>query len=194
MKGIELRLANGHYRVRRGENFEIDGGEVPFLCYTENDIWHVESDPERESGSDALITIPYDDAVENVSIRLKNAALYSCSLNAGTVNLDIRDSQVNMNSIFARRIIIAMGKGEANIRLAPSVAADIDCGSGKMMLRLAENERGYRIESECGAGSIELGGRKVGRVNKSGNENGVMIKLRCGLGNVIITESSEKKR
>ncbi|MGN0181931.1 MAG: hypothetical protein ACI4DP_05925 [Candidatus Ornithomonoglobus sp.] len=186
--GVELELSNGDYRIIYGNRFEVSS-DVPFLHYTENNIWHVVSDPERKNGSDAVVMLPKDLELEFIKIKAGNAGIYSAGLCAGTAELELKRCRTRFRHITARRVIISAVHGNNDISLEPSIGADISCGFGYLKAELRKNIRGYYIESLCGAGSLVIDGVRTGRNYKTGNADGIRINARCGLGNMIINRS-----
>lgn len=187
IKGVELKLSDGVYTIEYGDDFSVDSGDVPFMVFVENNIWHVISDPERKSGNNARITLPRGFNPEGISLFLKNVRLYSGGLNGYIVELKLKNSEVKLNKIKAQHIKTDMSRGCLRMNAAPGGELYLDCGFGRVELSLAGNKRGYMISSICGAGSVTLNGKKTGREYKDGTA-GVKVNIRCGLGDIIITK------
>ncbi|MGN0163268.1 MAG: hypothetical protein ACI4EA_06775 [Candidatus Ornithomonoglobus sp.] len=183
--GIELELSNGDYRIIYGNKLGVSS-DAPFLCYTENNIWHIVSDPEKKNGLDAVVTLPAGCEHEFIKIKSQNAGIYSSNLSAGTVELELKKCRTRFRNITARRVIISAVHGSNEISLKPLISADIDCGFGSLKAELRKSIREYYIEALCGAGSLVIDGVMTGRNYRTGAADGIKINVRCGLGNMII--------
>ncbi len=183
--GAELDISNGYYRIAYGDGFEVDSA-APFMCYTENNIWHAVSDPERERGIEAVVLLPKECRPEFIKVKAVNAGIYSEGLNAGTVELELKECITRFRTVTARRVIISAVRGDNKIMLRPSIGADISCGFGSLKAELCRNIRGYHIDAFCGAGRLVIDGVRTGRTYRTGDADGIKVNVKCGLGDVVI--------
>lgn len=184
VKRVELKIGNGFFDIVYGDSFSIECKEVPFLCYEENDIWHVVSNPEPGESCNAVITLPKGIRLESFSVMLYDGAANVCEINSGMVDIEIRNATAEFEYIKARRINATLGKGSAVINAQPQVAAEFDCGFGDMLINLKKGN--YKIKSVRGNGRVSIGSSAVPREFESDEPNGVKVNLRCGLGNVDV--------
>ncbi len=184
VKRVELKIGNGFFDIVYGTGFGVECKEAPFLCYEENNIWHVVSNPEQGESCNAVITLPEGIELEGFSLILYDGAAKLCRLNCGMVDIEVRNATAECEYIRARRINAMIGKGSAVINAQPQVAAVFDCGFGDMIVNLKKGN--YKIKSVRGNGRVSIDSSAVPREYESGESNGIKVDLRCGLGNLDV--------
>ena len=184
MKGLVLELSNGHFDIVSGSEFSIESGTMPLLCYEENGIMHIKTDPQDGALGEACIAIPK--AIESVKISLKRSAASVCAINTGNFEAELTESSTEFALVTARRVRFSAGRSDTVIRAAPIVAAEFRCGFGSTKIFLNPNSRGYSYDMVCGAGSLVLNSNKLKRTYRGGTPGGIPVKVSCGLGTVEI--------
>ncbi|MCH5211531.1 MAG: hypothetical protein J1G06_00810 [Oscillospiraceae bacterium] len=186
MKGLVLELSNGHFDIVSGSVFSAEGGEMPLLCYEENGIVHIKTDPQAGALYEGRIVIPENFKTESVRISLKRCSVSVCEINTGDFEAELSESSAEFQSVAARRIRLSSGKSNVVIYATPVIAAEFKCGFGSTKIFLNKNSRGYSFDMLCGAGALTLDSKRLERTYKGGTPGGVNIKVTCGLGTVEI--------
>lgn len=186
MKGLVLQLSNGHFDIVSGSVFSAEGGEMPLLCYEENGMAYIKTDPTSEGLYNGRIVIPESLRTESVSISLKRCSASVCAINAGNFEAELSESNAEFASVTARRIRFSAGRSNTVINAAPVIAAQFNCGFGNTKIYLEKSERGYYFDTVCGAGTITLNSKKLKRTYKDGTTGGIPVNVSCGLGTVEI--------
>lgn len=184
MKGLMIELSNGHFDIVSGSGFAVESGTMPLLCYEENGIMHIKTDPQDGALGEARIAIPK--ASENVRILLKRASASICAVNTGIFEAKLTESSAEFISVKARRIRLFSGKSDTVIRAEPLVAAEFRCGFGSLKIFMGKNGRGYSYDMMRGEGTIALNSNELQRTYKGGTPGGVPVQVICGLGTVEI--------
>lgn len=184
IKRVELKIGNGFFDIVYGDSFSVECKEAPFLCYAENDIWHVVSNPEPGENCNAVITLPKGIKLEGFSIQLYDGAANICELDSGTADIEVKNASAEFTYIKARRISAKLGRGSMIINTQPLVAADFNCGFGEMIINLKKGN--YRLKSLKGNGRVSIDSSAVPREFESGKPDGIQVNIRCGLGNVDV--------
>ena len=184
MKGLDIELSNGHFDIVSGSVFSAGGGSASLLCYEENDITYVKTDPQSGSLYEGRIVIPKD--TETVKISLKRCSASVGEINTGNFKAELVGSSAEFALVTARRIILSSGKSDVVIHAAPIVAAEFKCGFGSTRILLKKSSRGYSFDTVCGAGELTINSMKMKRIYKGGVPGGIPIKVSCGLGTVEI--------
>ncbi|MBQ3427391.1 MAG: hypothetical protein IJH37_09670 [Clostridia bacterium] len=186
MKAIDLKLRSGHFTVICGTEPAAKDIKQSFLTYTENDTWYAACDPESGILYNSKITLPAF-VPESVTLAAADASVAAAPICSGTISVDLRNSSAELE-LRARRIICRLGRGNATIKAAPSIAAVFECGNGSMDIFLPRSPRGYRYSIVRGAGSVIINSIPAGRNAAYGPEGGIPVNIKCGLGTVNIME------
>ena len=187
VKALVLDLRSGNFDIADGEIPSAQDPNQPFLSYAENDIWHVKCRPDDGIVYDAKITVPGGTAEESISINACDAAIVSVPLTSGTITVKLGNSAAELD-LAARRIILRLGKGSANVRVRPQVSATFECGLGRLNVFLRKNVRGYRYNIIHGAGSVVINSIPSERRTEIGPADGIPVFIKCGLGSINISE------
>ena len=186
MKGISLELSNGHFDIVKGAEFAAYGGGMPLLCFEENGIMHVITNPDGGGLYDGQIVIPETARLENITIKLKCCSIMADELNAGIFELSMSESSAEFVNINARRINVSTGRSNLVMNAAPVISAEFKCGFGNVSIVLAKNKRGYFYTTECGKGQLIINSQQQKRKYSAGISGGIPIYVQCGLGTVDI--------
>lgn len=174
---IELSLEGCDIVVRRGERFGLDGNAVSFA---QCGVWHIRAEAER-------MTLILPDNFEAMAFRLKvsGGSARLCSLNALDIVIRISGGVLVTEKLSARSIHAELGSGTAEICAAPILSAFLECGIGRMNVKLDGVPEDYRIRTERGIGKLAVSGRETARRTVVGNGQ-IDVFARCGMGEMFL--------
>ena len=137
-----------------------------------------------------LITVPENAKLDIVKISLAAGSFITRTVaihcNAGF--FDVNAGRLVIDRVYGGHINAHCGMGELEICGSATGVSDIDCGMGKITLKISGNPSDYSYSANVGLGDIRFNGEK-----KSGFGSTVCserkenhLSINCGMGSVIV--------
>lgn len=137
-----------------------------------------------------LITVPENAKLDIIKISLAAGSFTTriVALHCNTGFFDVAAGRLVLDRVYGGHINAHCGMGELEVCGTASGICDIDCGMGRITLKLSGNPADYSYSAKVGLGDIKFNGEK-----KSGFGSMVCTErkenhfsINCGMGSVIV--------
>ncbi|MBO4705801.1 MAG: DUF1700 domain-containing protein [Spirochaetaceae bacterium] len=137
-----------------------------------------------------LITVPENAKLDIVKISLAAGSFTTrtVAIHCNTGFFDVNAGRLIIDRVYGGHINAHCGMGELEICGCATGVSDIDCGMGKITLKLSGNPNDYSYSTKVGLGDIRFNGDKKSGIGTTvcteRKEN--HFSINCGMGSVVV--------
>lgn len=210
---LNINLAVCKLSIQKGDTLKVDVSDVSeqFVCKVEKNELEVKDDKLNRNflnmgnvTPQVTIYVPERMTFNKVDIKTGVNDTNIEFLNVDKLDLEMGVGKYKMEDVLAKSAEIKAGAGEARIENSEieelklkggmgelvftgkiTKTADVDCGIGKVALRLFGLPSDYRVKAHTGLGSFKVDGQKVLDNQIMGNGM-VDVKVDAGIGETTI--------
>ena len=151
-----------------------------FFSHDEHSSWHPR----------ILITVPENAKLDIVKVSLAAGSFTTrtVAIHCNTGFFDVNAGSLILDRIYGGRINAHCGMGNLELCGTTVGVSDIDCGMGKITLKMTGNPADYSYSAKVGLGEIRFNNEKKSGVGTmvSNDRKENHFSVNCGMGNVII--------
>jgi hypothetical protein len=137
-----------------------------------------------------LITIPENAKLDIVKISLAAGSFTTriVAIHCNTSFFDVAAGRLVIDRVYGGHMNAHCGMGELEICGSATGVSDIDCGMGRITLKLSGNPNDYSYSAKVGLGDIRFNGEKKSGIGSmictERKEN--HFSINCGMGSVVV--------
>lgn len=193
INSLEFNFRCGTFAIEQSTSLRIgsEAEEGKLRSYVSKGVWHLDSDFSDMSAVPAAVSvmIPKNMELKNVNIHMSDGNLLLDSLSADAFEVKSDNGRMDIKNVQMNKLDASCGQGSIDFSGTVRKSIKLNCGLGKINMRLYNSEDYFNIKAKTGLGRITAGSKATSGTVKTINVQHnapANINAVCGMGAIDI--------